>query len=105
MKTKEIDVELAFQMQAQGDALIDVRELHEWATGHAAGASHIPKSQINAFKDKYSNLDKTLIIMCQRGVRSKTVADYLVDLGYTNIYSVRGGLTAWEDAKLPLAVD
>jgi len=29
----------------------------------------------------------------------------LVDLGYTDIYSVKGGLTAWEDAKLPVITD
>ena len=105
MNIKEIDVELAFQMQSQGDAIIDVREQHEWEAGHATGATHLPKSQITTFKDKYANLNKSLIIMCQRGVRSKTVADYLIELGYTDIYSVKGGLTAWEDAKLPTTVD
>lgn len=105
MTFKEIDVELAFQMQAQGNIIIDVREQHEWDVGHVAGASHYPKSQITSFKKKYNDTEKSFIIICQRGVRSKTVADYLVDLGYKEIYSVRGGLTAWEDAKLPTETD
>ena len=105
MSTKEINVELAFQMQSQGDAIIDVREQHEWEMGHATGAMHFPKSQMTKFKEQYTDFDRTLIIMCQRGIRSKTVADYLVDLGYTDIYSVKGGLTAWEDAKLPVIAD
>ena len=105
MITKEINVELAFQMQSQGDAIIDVREQHEWDIGHASGVTHLPKSQITTFKEKYTDLNKSLIIMCQRGIRSKTVADYLIDLGYTEVYSIKGGLTAWEDAKLPVTVD
>lgn len=105
MIVKEIDVELAFQMQEQGDLIVDVREQHEWETGHATGASHHPKSQITTLKDKFQNTNQTLILMCQRGVRSKTVADYMVDLGYQNIYSVRGGLSAWEDARLPVTTD
>ena len=102
MIVKEIDVELAFQMQAQGDLIIDVREQHEWESGHATGATHHPKSQITTLKDTFKNNNQTLILMCQRGVRSKTVADYLADLGYQKLYSVKGGLTAWEDAKLPV---
>lgn len=105
MKFKEIDVELAFQMQAQGDLIVDVREQHEWDLSHALGTSHLPKSQIGSFQEKYSDKIKPLIIMCQRGVRSKTVANYLIDSGYQNIYSVKGGLTAWEDAKLPVTSD
>ena len=92
-------------MQAQGDAIIDVREQHEWETGRATGAAHFPKSQITSFKDKYTDKNQSLIIMCQRGIRSKAVADYLFDLGYADIYSIKGGLTAWEDAKLPVSTD
>lgn len=102
MEVREIDVEMAFQMQAQGDLIIDVREQHEWDAGHATGAKHHPKSQMEKLKAIYTNTNRPLILMCQRGVRSKTVADYMAEAGYQEIYSVIGGLSAWQDARLPV---
>lgn len=105
MSVKEIDVELAFQMQSKGNLLIDVREQHEWDVAHATGATHFPKSKLPKFEKNFSAKNKPYILICQRGVRSKIAADFLVDVGYTNIYSVTGGFSDWEEAKLPVTTE
>lgn len=76
--------------------LIDVRELHEWQNMRMPGAIHIPKDTI---ADKITGIaldkDQPIYLHCQGGVRSLTAAKTLQDLGYTNLYSVDGGIGEW----------
>jgi rhodanese-related sulfurtransferase len=41
-------------------------------------------------------------VICRSGNRSRTGSDILVGLGYTQVYNVDGGITAWLDAGLPV---
>ena len=43
-----------------------------------------------------------IVVYCQIGGYSKIAAESLVDLGYTNILMLEGGIAAWEEAGLPI---
>ncbi|HZH92386.1 MAG TPA: rhodanese-like domain-containing protein [Pyrinomonadaceae bacterium] len=82
--------------------LIDVREDHEWQAGHAAHATHMGRGIIErdieqAIPDKQTEL----ILYCGGGYRSALACDNLQRLGYTNVYSMDGGWTAWKDSGAP----
>jgi len=49
--------------------------------------------------------DKTapIVLYCRTGPMSERAARDLVALGYTNVYNLVGGFTAWVEAGLPLA--
>ena len=47
--------------------------------------------------------DTAVIVMCASGWRSKYMADYLNEKGYTKVYNMRGGLAAWNDAGYPVS--
>jgi rhodanese-related sulfurtransferase len=76
--------------------LIDVREIAEWQTIRIPGAVHIPKDTLAA-KIAELMLDKNhaIYLHCQGGVRSLTAANGLKALGYTNLYSIDGGIGEW----------
>ena len=104
-RVRELDVDEARErLEANPDArLIDVREDHEWQTGHAAGASHMGRGIIErdieqAVPDKQTEL----ILYCGGGYRSALAADNLQRLGYTNVYSMDGGWKAWKDSGAPV---
>jgi len=40
-------------------------------------------------------LDDEIICYCMKGIRSKTAAEQLDDLGYTNVYNYEGGWWEW----------
>jgi len=42
--------------------------------------------------------DAKIILYCRSGNKSRTAAQTLVGLGYTNIFNLAGGYTAWEAA-------
>ena len=46
--------------------------------------------------------DDELLVICLSGHRSPRQAKRLAGLGFTNVSNVRGGLTAWKKAGLPV---
>lgn len=73
--------------------LLDVREQHEWALGHAPGAHHIPMGQIGARQDELP-ADAPILVVCHSGVRSAMVVQVLDRAGYETA-NVEAGMTAW----------
>ena len=73
--------------------VIDVRNRREFREGHLNGAINIPLSDISKNAEKQiNNRDSRILVYCQYGIRSKKAASILEDLGYTNIYNLKGGL-------------
>lgn len=101
-RVKEVSVEETLKKVENGASLIDVREDNEWNSEHADGATHIGRGVIErdiigAFPGK----DEELILYCGSGYRSALAADNLQKMGYTNIFSMIGGWTAWKEADAP----
>ncbi len=83
--------------------LIDVREDHEWAAGHAAGAVHMSKGTIERdIEAKVPDKSATMVLYCGGGYRSALAADALRKMGYSNAISLDGGWRAWNEAGLPV---
>lgn len=87
-----IDTNQAQDIINNGAVLIDVRTSEEYVREHIPGAVNIPLDQINTIAyDK----NITIIVYCQSGMRSKQAVQTLVDMGYTNLYDLDGGLLNW----------
>lgn len=83
--------------------LVDVREDSEWTAGHAAGATHISKGVIERdIETKIPDKNTKVVLYCGGGSRSALAADALQKMGYTNVLSLAGGLTAYKAAGLPV---
>ena len=101
------------QRQAQEILLVDVREPDEWADGGvAAGADRIAMQDpaIGAKLDALTGGDRTapIALICRTGARSGAVAAAMARAGYTNVYSVDGGMLGsstgpgWRRSGLPV---
>ena len=83
--------------------LIDVRSAEEWQAGHARGAKHLDRGEIEVeIEEHVPNLDQRIICYCGGGSRSALVAESLQKMGYRNVRSMTGGFRAWQEAGLPL---
>ena len=83
-----------------GAILLDVRESHEWQSGHAQGARHIPLSQLGR-RQRELPAGRPLITVCRSGTRSARAASLLVGQGH-EVANLRGGMRAWVAGGLPL---
>lgn len=101
-RVREIDVNAYQKMPRDGHVLIDIREDHEWAAGHAAGAIHLGKGILERdIETEIPDKSTTLVLYCGGGFRSALSADALQKMGYTNAISLDGGWRAWTAAGLP----
>lgn len=102
-RVKQVNIDEYRKMPRAGHLLIDVREDHEWAAGHAAGAIHLSKGIIERdIEIKASDKSATMVLYCGGGYRSALVAEALGKMGYKNAISLDGGWRAWNEAGLPV---
>jgi rhodanese-related sulfurtransferase len=64
--------------------------------------ANIPYDRIGEHRDRLpSDQDAAIVLYCRTGHMSVTAAETLVRLGYTNVWNLEGGFTAWERAGFP----
>jgi rhodanese-related sulfurtransferase len=99
---KEISVqELKEKIDKKEDfQLIDVRETFEYEVSNLNG-ENIPLGGILIEADKVAK-DKPVIIQCRSGKRSAAAVMQLEQqYGYDNLYNLKGGILAWQEAFDP----
>jgi rhodanese-related sulfurtransferase len=98
-----IPVQQAQSMVQQGALLLDVREVSEFAEGHAPNAVLIPLGQIGGRLSEISAYkNKPIAVMCHSGRRSAKAVKLLQEAGYTQVSNISGGISAWQKAGLPV---
>jgi len=76
--------------------LIDCREADEFAFCHLEKAELIPLSVFaKAAEGQLADKEEPIVVYCHAGVRSARAANYLAQLGYTDVRSMAGGIDAW----------
>ncbi|WP_026904242.1 rhodanese-like domain-containing protein [Pedobacter glucosidilyticus] len=73
--------------------LIDVREPFEYEMSNIEG-ENIPLASVVLEADKISK-DIPVVMQCRSGARSAAALNQLQNLGYTNLYNLKGGILAW----------
>ena len=88
----------------QEDAvIIDVRSDGEFRQGHIVNALNIPESQLAGRLGKLNKYRaRPVITACRTGQISVKAGSTLVADGFENVYTLNGGILAWEGASLPL---
>lgn len=82
--------------------IIDVRTPSEYSEDHLESATLID-FRAEGFAENISSLDRdrAYLIYCRTGVRSGNALKVMKDKGFTKVYDLAGGITAWKEAKLP----
>jgi rhodanese-related sulfurtransferase len=84
--------------------LVDVREESEWARDHLPGAVHLGRGIIERdIEQKIPEFGAAIVLYCGGGYRSALAAVNLQKMGYTNVWSMDGGIRLWREKNLPLA--
>ena len=100
----EIDVhELGRRLKSSRSfILLDVRE--SWELDYASisdsrlkvvPTSRLAQLGVQAFSDEVQRKDADIFVICHHGVRSASVTEWMRAQGWTNVFSVRGGISEY----------
>ena len=89
----------------KGLLLLDVRTAEDFAgeQGHIEGAVNIPVEELQQRVAEIGDyLEQTVAIVCRTDKRSAKAALLLTEEGFADVHVVRGGMTKWLEAGLPV---
>ncbi|MEY4876758.1 MAG: hypothetical protein RL708_1907 [Bacteroidota bacterium] len=92
--------------QSTTHLLVDVRTPEEYIGGHLQNSININYNDVD-FKNKIQKLDKSkpIFIYCLSGGRSSNAATDMGDMGFVEIYNMKGGIISWRNANLPIVTN
>jgi rhodanese-related sulfurtransferase len=83
--------------------IIDLRNPEAFARGHIVNAKNIPMDELSANQNKLEKFgSKPILAVCDAGVTSSRAVSSLKKSGLESVYGLKGGISAWTEAKLPL---
>lgn len=83
--------------------LLDVREDHEWAAGHASNAIHLGRGILERdLEARFPDRGTELVLYCGGGFRSALSTDAAQRMGYSNVFSLAGGYKALVQEGWPM---
>jgi len=87
----------------QDAVVVDVRPVADFDKGHIINAINIPA---NGFAKQIGTLekykDRPIIVSCRSGAQSSSACSQLRKQGFAEVYNLRGGVLAWQNANLPI---
>ncbi len=91
--------EFAAAAKLPDTVLLDVRTPAEFASGHLPGAVNVDIESAD-FGQQIMALDqaKSYAVYCRSGNRSKAAVTAMQQAGFTKLFDLSGGITAWQSA-------
>ncbi|KAJ3156229.1 hypothetical protein HDU86_003993 [Geranomyces michiganensis] len=78
--------------------LLDVREPYEWNEEKIPHATYTGRGMLEAsIETRFPNVDDQFVLYCASGPRSALAAEALTQMGYKNVYTLRGGISGWKN--------
>ncbi len=96
---QDVPAARGLELMQAGARLVDVRSSGETAAGIIPGALLIPIDQLEARTNELPKDGKTTLIYCAGGGRSAAACEHLSNQGWTNLYNLEGGFSAWHGPR------
>lgn len=75
--------------------LIDIRDEFAFNEGHIERAQRIDNSNVGNFISA-ANKSAPLIVCCYHGISSQSAAQFFIEQGFEEVYSLSGGFEDWK---------
>jgi thiosulfate sulfurtransferase len=99
-KFQHVNVNQLVQLSATHPDLqiADIRDAASFESAHITGSVNLNNDNIASFITD-ADMDKPVILVCYHGISSQGAAQYLVDQGFDDVYSLDGGYQAWRESE------
>jgi len=83
--------------------VIDLRTVESFSQGHIVSARSVPMEELDAHMGKLQSLkSKPVLAVCNAGITSTKAMDLMRKAGFETVYNLKGGMSAWSQAGLPV---
>jgi len=83
--------------------VIDLRTADEYSQGHLPQARHLAFDMLPAKVAQIAkNKAQPVLLICQTGRRAHKAQTILQQADYSEVFVLQGGLTAWQQAGMPV---
>lgn len=82
-------------MQDREVIVADVRDEETYQQAHIKNAIHLSMMMMQEYCET-ADKTKPILVYCYHGVSSQSVAQHLVEQGFTEVYSLVGGFEMWK---------
>ncbi len=91
--------------------LLDVREPAEFELLRIPGSINVPRGVLEqscewdydeTVPELAARRDQEIVVICRSGKRSVLAADLLLQMGFTNVVSLKTGVRGWSDYEQPM---
>jgi rhodanese-related sulfurtransferase len=96
-----IGVSEAYRLYQSGAFVLDVRTVEEWNEYHVPNTTLIPLDQLASRLNALPR-DRQIVVVCRSGNRSQEGRDILLEAGFEQVTSMRGGLSEWRAGGYPV---
>jgi len=95
--------EYKVKVSRQPHVILDVRSEREFEVAHTPRAKHMPveevaKSNREAMQEIIK--ERSVVCICASGSRSMMAATVIARMGFSPVYSIAGGMGAWQSAGM-----
>jgi rhodanese-related sulfurtransferase len=98
-----VDPNMASELQAQGELLLDVREADDYQELHIPNTKNIPLGRLaSRLAELESYKNKTVMVIDHSELRAPRILELLRKAGFYQVFIVKGGMVGWKAAGLPL---
>lgn len=84
---------------------LDTREINEFEVSHIESAINVGFDSFDLSSINHIEKDAKIIVYCSIGARSQTIAQKLIEAGYSNVQNLYGGLFNWANHDFPMVDD
>lgn len=95
----EISVEILSKIE-HSVLLLDARELEEFNVSHLRNAKFVGYKNFDIYSLNDANKDQPILVYCSVGYRSEKITENLINVGFTNVQNLYGGIFEWKNKKL-----
>jgi rhodanese-related sulfurtransferase len=94
----------AVRLMNQGALVIDLRSKESYDAGHIGDARNVPAAELESQAESLKKWrDRNVITYGDGSATGAGAARTLMKLGFTKVFNLQGGLSAWVKDNLPLA--
>ena len=95
MSFKHINIaDTAQHLAADSATICDIRDETAYKEGHIEGSFHLTNQSMSELVEQV-DLERPLIVVCYHGHSSQGAAQFMLQQGFAEVYSMDGGFTEW----------